>query len=216
MGWYMKAPEAPSGWNLVSRPRPGYVEVEWGGYGETPHHPAMVSELPPLDTVASGLSPAGQEAIVKGLAPLGLAVAAPLVGGVSQMVSPLIKTAIATGTALVAERAGIGVPGVEVQWPEILPGGLPFVTREPPGVSPVRKWSTGTTIFLEGSDGSHWVLTKKGWKKYRRRKPIVLGTKHLTPRKMIRANRLYTKLMKDLARGLGYKVKRGGYRRRKR
>jgi len=62
----------------------------------------------------------------------------------------------------------------------------------------VRQWSTGTTEFIVDSTGQHWVLTKSGWKKYTPKKPIVLGTKHLTPKKFIAAAKKYYGLKKDL------------------
>jgi hypothetical protein len=48
------------------------------------------------------------------------------------------------------------------------------------------------------STGRHWVLTRSGWKKYSPKKPIVLGTKHLTPKKFIAAAKKYYGLKKDL------------------
>ena len=62
----------------------------------------------------------------------------------------------------------------------------------------VRSWTTGTTDFAVDSTGKHWVLTKSGWKKYSPKKPIVLGTKHLTPKKFIAAAKKYYGLKKDL------------------
>jgi len=41
-------------------------------------------------------------------------------------------------------------------------------------------------------------LTRSGWKKYTPKKPIVLGTKHLTPKKFIAAAKKYYGLKKDL------------------
>ena len=62
----------------------------------------------------------------------------------------------------------------------------------------VRHWSTGTTEFIVDSTGQHWVMTRSGWKKYTPKKPIVLGTKHLTPKKFIAAAKKYYGLKKDL------------------
>jgi hypothetical protein len=62
----------------------------------------------------------------------------------------------------------------------------------------VRSWTTGTTEFIVDSTGQHWVLTRSGWKKYTPKKPIVLGTKHLTPKKFIQAAKKYYGLKKDL------------------
>ena len=62
----------------------------------------------------------------------------------------------------------------------------------------VRSWTTGTTDFAVDSTDQHWVLTRSGWKKYSPSKPIVLGTKHLTPRKFIAAAKKYYAMKKDL------------------
>lgn len=75
-----------------------------------------------------------------------------------------------------------------------------MVYGQPAIVEPqlVRSWSTGTTMFGVDIEGRHWVLTKNGWKKYSPRKPIVLGTKNLTPSKLVRAVKKYERLYKDL------------------
>lgn len=62
----------------------------------------------------------------------------------------------------------------------------------------VRTWSTGTATFGVDQYGNHWVTTKNGWKKYSKRKPIVLGTRNLTPSKFIAAAKRYHKMYKDL------------------
>ena len=76
----------------------------------------------------------------------------------------------------------------------------PATVGEVPLVAPevVRHWSTGTTEFIVDSTGKHWVLTKSGWKKYSPSKPIVLGTKHLTPKKFVAAAKKYYAMKKDL------------------
>ena len=76
----------------------------------------------------------------------------------------------------------------------------PATVGEVPLAAPevVRHWSTGTTEFIVDSTGKHWVLTKSGWKKYSPSKPIVLGTKHLTPKKFIAAAKKYYAMKKDL------------------
>jgi len=108
------------------------------------------------------------------------------------------------------EKAVTGVErGAMVGEAIMRPGGLPTglgVGRMGigealvPGVAPVvvRSWTTGTTDFAVDSTGKHWVLTKSGWKKYSPKKPIVLGTKHLTPKKFIQAANKYYALKKDL------------------
>lgn len=98
----------------------------------------------------------------------------------------LVGTAITAPTSLLPTGLG-GTPrmgGV---------GGVPMVTPEI-----VRHWSTGTTEFIVDSTGKHWVLTRSGWKRYSPKKPIVLGTKHLTPKKFIQAAKKYYALKKDL------------------
>jgi len=62
----------------------------------------------------------------------------------------------------------------------------------------VRTWSTGTATFGQDIEGRYWVTTKKGWKRYTPKKPIVLGTKHLTPGKFISAAKKYYQMKKDL------------------
>ena len=106
-----------------------------------------------------------------------------------------------------AERGGL--VGEVITGGAIVPSGLPSglgVGRMPrtvgevPIMEPtiVRSWTTGTTDFAVDSTGKHWVLTKSGWKKYSPKKPIVLGTKHLTPKKFIAAAKKYYGLKKDL------------------
>jgi len=101
-----------------------------------------------------------------------------------------------------------GVPPIDV-WRK-----RSMVLGQPALVEPqlVRSWSTGTTMFGVDIEGRHWVLTKKGWKRYSPRKPIVIGTKNLTPNKLIQAVRKYERMHKDLDK-IFKKVR---YKRRKR
>lgn len=68
-------------------------------------------------------------------------------------------------------------------------GGSPQI----PGEQILRYWTTGTTYFVECVSGHHYVLTKSGWKRYARSRPIILGTKHPTPAKFLMAARRYKK-----------------------
>ena len=106
-------------------------------------------------------------------------------------------------TEAVARRGGLA--GEALTIPAMLPAGLgvgvmPRTVGEVPIPEPVvvRSWSTGTTEFAVDSTGQHWVLTKSGWKKYSPKKPIVLGTKHLTPKKFVAAAKKYYAMKKDL------------------
>jgi len=104
----------------------------------------------------------------------------------------LVGTALTMPSAIPAmlpsglERVGVGRMGIGEA---LVPGAAPVI---------VRSWTTGTTDFAVDSTGKHWVLTKSGWKKYSPKKPIVLGTKHLTPKKFIQAAKKYYALKKDL------------------
>lgn len=91
-------------------------------------------------------------------------------------------------------RAAVGLPA------GLGAGRMARTVGEVPILEPsiVRSWTTGTTDFAVDSTGKHWVLTKSGWKKYSPKKPIVLGTKHLTPKKFIAAAKKYYGLKKDL------------------
>jgi hypothetical protein len=110
-------------------------------------------------------------------------------------------------TEAIAKRGGL--VGEALTLPSRIPAGLPAglgvgkmvrTVGEVPIMEPtiVRSWSTGTTDFAVDSTGRHWVLTRSGWKKYSPKKPIVLGTKHLTPKKFIAAAKKYYGLKKDL------------------
>ena len=110
-------------------------------------------------------------------------------------------------TEAIAKRGGL--VGEALTLPSRMPAGLPTglgvgrmarTVGEVPIMEPtiVRSWTTGTTNFAVDSTGRHWVLTRSGWKKYSPKKPIVLGTKHLTPKKFIAAAKKYYGLKKDL------------------
>ena len=110
-------------------------------------------------------------------------------------------------TEAIAKRGGL--VGEALTLPSRIPAGLPAglgvgrmarTVGEVPIMEPtiVRSWTTGTTDFAVDSTGRHWVLTRSGWKKYSPKKPIVLGTKHLTPKKFIAAAKKYYGLKKDL------------------
>ena len=103
----------------------------------------------------------------------------------------------------VAERGalvGKAITGAPLAPAALVKRGMARTVGEVPIPEPmiVRSWSTGTTEFAVDSTGQHWVLTKSGWKKYSPKKPIVLGTKHLTPKKFVAAAKKYYAMKKDL------------------
>jgi len=123
------------------------------------------------------------------------AATAGMLGAVSRIgekkTEAVVKKGAMVGTALTAvPRLPIG--GRKMAYPATV-GQVPLVEPQI-----VRQWSTGTTEFIVDSTGQHWVLTRSGWKKYTPKKPIVLGTKHLTPKKFIAAAKKYYGLKKDL------------------
>ena len=123
------------------------------------------------------------------------AATAGMVGAVSRLgetrTEAVVKKGALVGTALTAvPRLPIGGKGK--MYPATV-GEVPLMAPEV-----VRHWSTGTTEFIVDSTGKHWVLTKSGWKKYSPSKPIVLGTKHLTPKKFVAAAKKYYAMKKDL------------------
>ena len=123
------------------------------------------------------------------------AATAGMLGAVSRMgetkTEAVVKKGAMVGTALTAvPRLPVG--GKRMAYPATV-GEVPLMAPEV-----VRHWTTGTTEFIVDSTGKHWVLTKSGWKKYSPSKPIVLGTKHLTPKKFIAAAKKYYAMKKDL------------------
>jgi len=125
----------------------------------------------------------------------------------------LSKPPVSTGIPPVDLARGFK-PSIPTGIPPVDLGRKQMVLGQPALVEPqlVRSWSTGTTMFGVDIEGRHWVLTKKGWKRYSPRKPIVIGTKNLTPNKLIQAVRKYERMHKDLDK-IFKKVR---YKRRKR
>ena len=118
-----------------------------------------------------------------------------MLGAVSRLgekkTEAVVKKGAMVGTALTTVPK-LPIGGRKMAYPATV-GQVPLVEPQV-----VRQWSTGTTEFIVDSTGQHWVLTKSGWKKYTPKKPIVLGTKHLTPKKFIAAAKKYYGLKKDL------------------
>ena len=123
------------------------------------------------------------------------AATAGMVGAVSRLgekkTEAVVRKGAMVGTALTTVPK-LPIGGKKMAYPATV-GQVPLVEPQV-----VRSWSTGTTEFIVDSTGQHWVLTKSGWKKYTPKKPIVLGTKHLTPKKFIAAAKKYYGLKKDL------------------
>lgn len=98
----------------------------------------------------------------------------------------------------------LGIPGIDIDLGELSRvtgisdlwtiGGSPEI----PGEEPIKTWFTGSTYFTKTRIGNYYVLSKDGWKKYTPRGPIVLGTRNLTPRKLVRAVNKYYRLKKSL------------------
>ena len=189
--------------------------------------PKIVAKIPSRAAAVAGLARVGIKMPIKRVLPVAARPATALKAAVSKvavgMVEKPFRTALpyaATAgmlgavsrvgerkTEAIARRGGM--VGEALTIPSALPSGLgiggigramPRTVGEVPIMEPVivRSWTTGTTDFAVDSTGKHWVLTKTGWKKYSPKKPIVLGTKHLTPKKFIAAAKKYYGLKKDL------------------
>ena len=118
-----------------------------------------------------------------------------MLGAVSRLgekkTEAVVKKGAMVGTALTTVPT-LPIGGKKMAYPATV-GEVPLAAPQV-----VRHWSTGTTEFIVDSTGKHWVLTKSGWKKYSPSKPIVLGTKHLTPKKFVAAAKKYYAMKKDL------------------
>lgn len=62
-----------------------------------------------------------------------------------------------------------------------------------------KVWTTGSCDFAVDTNHKKWALNKDGvWRKFRSRKPIVIGTAKLDVKKFIHAARLYKSAHEEL------------------
>jgi hypothetical protein len=119
-----------------------------------------------------------------------------LTGGGNGMAVPL---AAATG------RGIIDIPGIDINWAGILPGGDPFIVNEGPNASWVYSHTANGQVFYRA--GNYFGTYNKGgafkyWRVYR---PIVFG-KRDDPRKLARIIKRHHGAWKELNKVFGKRV----------
>lgn len=103
--------------------------------------------------------------------------------------------AVGTGGNKTMATASMGrgidlIPGYDVNWGGILPGGDPFIVPEAGGTQTTVGWAYGWTangtVFYRSSNGGIGCYTKGGvWKQWRPYKPVVFG-KHTDLAKLVK------------------------------
>ncbi len=124
-------------------------------------------------------------------------------------------TNVGMGADILGGLLGMGLPGGDYDFGDLLPGGAPFRVPDIPigDVTTIKEWWTGTAKFAIVQDGMgkiRYFVTKKVkrrflpdtfiWKEYRPKPPIVIG-KELNSRNLNKAMRVfnrYNKLHKKL------------------
>jgi hypothetical protein len=97
----------------------------------------------------------------------------------------------------------LDIPGIDVNWGNILPGGAPFITAEGPAAAWVYAWTANGTNFYRGPMGYIGCYTKAGvWKQWKPYHPVVFGRRD-DPRKLARMIKRHHTSWKELNKVYG-------------
>jgi hypothetical protein len=101
------------------------------------------------------------------------------------------------------------IPGYDINWGNILPGGEPFITAEPPGGNSMwpKTWYANGTQFRLSWNGTHGACLRKNgtWKTWRIYRPTVFGKK-VDANKFAHLAKKYNKTYKELNKLFGKRV----------
>jgi len=101
-------------------------------------------------------------------------------------------------------RGILDIPGIDINWGGILPGGDPFIVPEAPAAGWVYGWTANGQVFYRTADGRFTGTYTKtgGFKTWRHYHPIVFG-KRDDPRKLARVIKRHHGAWKELNKVFG-------------
>jgi len=95
------------------------------------------------------------------------------------------------------------IPGIDINWENILPGGAPFITKEGPASAWLPAWIANGTQFYRGPMGYLGCYTRAGvWKQWKPYHPIVFG-KRTDAGKLARVANKHKNVYKELHKLFG-------------